>query len=375
MKQAKILILVLLLAGLGGLLYLRVPAGMPQPSQPLPVEITPSVEPTPTPEPEYFVISAIGDCTLTSHQNIGKNEAKSYASKMGEDYAYPFSNTVSYFESDELTIANLECTLSDARLSSMEQFYFLCPSAYAQILTEGKVDFVTTANNHAMDFGQRGLDDTYAALEEYGVPYGKEGEAQILTTENGLKIGIYCDYHKYYPDPDTCTAAIRGLRDEGADYVICMFHWGKELNYQPQQEQIDLAHTCIDAGADLIYGSHSHCLQPVEEYNGGYILYSMGNWSFGGSTNPRDPDTAIVQIRICREGDGSVHNDALSVIPCSVSSRPALEGYTGDNYNDYCPTPYEEGSEGYERTMSKLDGSYEGGNVVVDYSNWYHSWG
>lgn len=336
-------------------------------------------EPEPTPivkrDPEYFTISAIGDCTLTSHQNIGKNEKKSFAYKMGDNYGYPFSNTVSYFSDDELTIANLECTLSDARLQSLEQFYFLCPSAYAKILTAGGVDFVNTANNHSMDFGQRGVDDTCASLEAEGVPYGVDGQSQIITTPHGLRIGILCAYNRYFPDVDACVEAVKALRSE-ADYVICMFHWGKkELVYSPSQEQIDLAHACADAGADLVYGSHSHCLQPAEKYGESIILYGMGNWSFGGSTNPRDWDTAIAQIQICREGDGSVHNSALQFIPCAVSSRPALEGYTGDNYNDYCPTPYEKDTEDYARVMSKLDGSFDGGDIPVDYSNWYSSWG
>ena len=383
MRNLKTLILVVLSVCLAVVLVFRLkgrdaetPAAPLASSSPVQNTSAPGETPaaTPEPEPEYFTISAIGDCTLTSHQNIGPKEAKSYAAKMNGDYAYPFSNTVSYFENDDLTLANLECTLSDQKLSSLEQFYFLCPAAYANILTEGCVDFVTTANNHNLDFGQRGLDDTWASLEAVGMPYGKDGESRLLTTESGLTVGIYCAYNRYKPVLSDCTAAIRSLREQGAEYVILMFHWGKEMNYQPAEEQVELAHACIDAGADLVYGSHSHCLQPVEEYNGGYILYSMGNWSFGGSTNPRDPDTAIIQIRVCRRGE-SVTNEQLSAIPCSVSSRPALEGYTGDNYNDYRPTPYEEGSEAYERVMSKLDGSFEGGNQVVDYSGWYHSWG
>ena len=383
MKKLKTLLLVMLSVCLAAVIGIRLknqplekPAAPLRPAGPAATAALPedTPEPTPTPEAEYFTISAIGDCTLTSHQNIGPTEAKSFAAKMNGDYAYPFSNTLEYFANDDLTLSNLECTLSDQRLSSLEQFYFLCPAAYANILTEGCVDFVTTANNHNLDFGQRGLDDTWAALEAVGMPYGKDGQAQLLTTDSGLVVGIYCAYNHYHPELSACTEAIRSLRAQGAQYVILMFHWGNEMNYQPSEEQVELAHACIDAGADLIYGSHSHCLQPVEEYNGGYILYSMGNWSFGGSTNPRDTDTAIIQIRVCRRGDTAT-NESLTAIPCSVSSRPALEGYTGDNYNDYRPAPYAVDSEEYQRVMSKLDGTYEGGNQVVDYSGWYHSWG
>lgn len=334
-----------------------------------------AVESTPQPEPEYFTLSAIGDCTLAPRPN-----SADFLNKVNGDYSYPFSNTVQYFESDEFTIANLECTFSDRNLPydyTVALFYFIAGSDYANILTEGGVDFVNTTNNHTYDFYQKGVDDTCAALEAVGLPYGIENQAQIVTSENGIKFGIYCSYNNFKPDIDQAVQAIEQLRSDGADYVICMFHWPEdEMVYTPTEDQITVAHACIDAGADLIYGSHTHCLQPIEEYNDGVILYGMGNWSFGGSDMPRDPDTAIVQITLRRDADGSVSNDGLTVIPCRVSSTaPDPDNPQKYAYNDYRPTPYEEGSTEYERTMSKLTGSYEGGDSVVDYSNWYASMG
>ncbi|MBO5556498.1 MAG: hypothetical protein J5927_04875, partial [Oscillospiraceae bacterium] len=82
----------------------------------------------------------------------------------------------------------------------------------------------------------------------------------------------------------------------------------------------------------------------------------------------RDPDTAIVQIQVKRDLDGSISNNGYTIIPCAVGSRPALEGYVGDVYNDYKPTPYTEGSEFYDRAMSKITGTYDGPNLNVDYS-------
>ena len=203
-----------------------------------------------------------------------------------------------------------------------------------------------------------------------------EGQAQVFTTPNGLNVGIYCDYNGYYPDREDCVAAIQQLKADGAEYIICMFHWGQdEVVYHPKQVQIDLAHACIDAGADFIYGSHSHCLQPIEEYNGGIILYSIGNWSFGGNTTPKDMDTAIFQVKVKRDLDGSISNDGYTIIPCCISSRPVLEGYMDYGYNDFCPTPYEEGTELYARAMSKILGTYEGPDGMVDYSNWNASYG
>ncbi len=294
-----------------------------------------------------------------------------------ENYAYPFSNTVQYFKDDEYTLANFECTLSDQKLTSGQMFYFRAPAAYANIMIEGGVDFVTTANNHSLDFGEAGLQSTLEALSAAGLPYGTERQAQIVTTKNGLKLGIYTAGNDMRPDwkTDEAVAAVQSLREQGADYVICMFHWGLELYYTPNDNQINLAHAVIDAGADLVYASHPHCLQPIEEYNGGLILYSLGNWVFGGSTRPSDPDTAIVQIRLKRDIDGSVTRDGFEVIPCCVSSDLEKAARMADNYNNYCPTPYEEGSEAYERVMSKLTGTYEAKSQGADYSNWYASYG
>lgn len=333
----------------------------------------PTSEPTPEPTPEFFTVSAIGDCTLTSHQNLSPSSPYSYAGRMQDNYAYPFSNTIQYFENDDLTLANLECTFSDANLYSAQLFHFRAPTGYANILANGGVNFVTTANNHMLDFGQQGLEDTYAALDALGIPYGREGEAKLFTSVNGLICGIYCDYNNYSPSIEKSVQAIEQLRDEGAEYIICMFHWGQELKYRPNQNQIDLAHACIDAGANLVYGSHPHCLQPIEEYNGGLILYSMGNWSFGGNTSPTDRDTAIVQISVKRDIDGAVSNDGYTIIPCCVSSLPVGSDNGADN--DYRPTPYEEGTEEYDRAMSKITGSYQGPDGQADYSSWYQSWG
>ena len=343
------------------------------PAAPVFTEVTP--EPAPLYEEKEFVISLVGDCTLASPQFIEPSAHRSIEYHIQDNYAYPFSNTVDYFLQDDLTVSNLECTLSDTALFSYEQFSFRAPTAYAEILNEGGVDFVTTANNHLEDFGIAGAEFTYMALEEHGVPYGKEGESKLITTESGLCVGIYCAYEHLNPDPEQAEAAVRQLRLDGAEYIICAFHWGKELVYSPFDSQVELARRCVDAGADLIYGSHSHCLQPIEQYGNGLILYSMGNWVFGGSTAPTDKDTAIVQVHLRRESDGSVHNTGYEAIPCCVSSRPIKEGYSGDNYNDYCPTPYTEGSDAWNRVLSKLDGSFQAESEGRDYSDVYAQYG
>ena len=381
--------IVLLFLSLGFMVLLRFASDRPAaPESEAPVETlaptpeptpeptpTPTPEPTPTPTPEptpeYFTVTYIGDETLCSHQHT-----TDYETKMNGDYSYPFSNVVQYFADDEYTIGNLEMTFSDQKLWSNKTFFFRAPAEAAQILVNGGIDFVTTANNHTNDFGAVGPQDTAAALEAVGVAFGQNDEAKIVETPHGLKLGIYCAFDgSFLPKQDKALAAIEQLKADGADYIICAFHWGIELRYRPTQQQVDLAHACIDAGADMIYGSHPHCLQPIEEYNGGLILYSMGQLSFGGNTAPSDPDSAIVQVTMKRDVDGTVSHDGYTIIPCCVSSRPVLEDYWGGGYNDYRPTPYVEGTEAYDRAMSKITGTYAGPDGKADYTGWHNSYG
>ena len=333
-------------------------------------EATPTPTPTPTPEPtpEYFTLSFIGDCTLAPHQNT-----QDYFNKVGDDYAYPFANTVQYFADDEYTFANLECTFSDRSLSPVgyPTFYFRAPTSYVNILLEGGVDFVTTANNHLSDFGDKGVEDTYATLDNAGLPYGKVGQAQVVTTKNGIKIGVYCGFNindgYFVPTTDECVNAINQMKADGAEYIVMAFHWGKELYYKPTQKMIDLAQACIDAGADLIYGTHPHVLGPVVEYNGGIIMYSVGNWSFGGNTQPTDQDTAIIQVTIKRDIDGTITTEGYDAIPCCVSSN--MSGGVG--YNDYKPSPLPEDNEGDKRVLSQLNMNSGWETANKDYSAWY----
>lgn len=342
-----------------------------------PIEVTPS--PEPSPEPEYFILSCIGDMTLITYN--WEQTQYGFTARMNGDYSYPFKNTVSYFENDEFTLGNLECTFSEEKLqASYTQMYaFCCPAEWINILPLGGVDFVTTANNHAMDFFERGVEDTRAILDSIGFKYGIEDQAQIVETPNGIRLGIYTAGNnagtEVVPNKDKALAGVEQLKDMGADYIICMFHWGLEINYDPQQKQIDLAYALVDAGADLIYGSHSHCLQPVEEYKGALILYSLGNWCFGGNTAPTDPDTAIIQITLKRDIDGTITNDGITAIPCCVSSNIEGAAIKQDHYNDFCPTPYEEGSSQYEMVMKKLSGTSGLGNPGRDYSDVWASRG
>ena len=314
----------------------------------------PTTAPTEPPE-EHFLLTFVGDCTF------GANPTNTYAGygfpkTVGEDYQYPFRNVIDWFENDEATFLNLEGPLSDTGNPMQKKHVFRGPTAYVNILLENSVEAVTIANNHTMDYGQTGYDSTVLTLENAGIPFAEQDGSCIFTTEHGLTIGLYGAVY-YKLDTQQIVSAIASLKEAGCDLVIFAPHWGVEGSYRPTAAQTELAHAVIDAGADIVWGSHPHVLQPVEEYNDGIIFYSMGNFSFGGNGYPRDYDTALLQLEVIRTADGSVTLGELTIVPANVSSVA--------DRNNYQPTPYEPGTAAYDRVLQKLDGTWTGPNLPI----------
>ena len=344
-----------------------VPTPTPEATPTPDITATPTASPTPTPEPTAtpeptpitYTISMVGDCTLSSYPEA-RYYANSFENVVGTNWAYPFSNTLDVFENDDMTIVNLECSISDIEAYSASTFSFLASAETVNVLTLGSVEFATTANNHAMDFGQEVYDDTAANLDAAGIGHCGDGEGVLYTTGSGLTVGVYACYNNHTPSPDAVAEGVRALKDAGAEIVVVSAHWGNEASYYQNANQEEVAHAAIDAGASIVFGHGPHRLEPLEKYNDGIIFYSVGNFIFGGNTNPADMDSVIAQATVTRDPDGSVYLSSFNVLPCSISSK--------ESENDYCPTLFEEGTEEYDRAMSKVDGSWTGANNVIDYS-------
>ena len=318
-----------------------------------------ATEPTETePKEIRYTLSFAGDCTLAS-------DPGSYASPhgfietVGTDYGYPFRNVAEFFAHDDFTIINLESVLADSGSAAGKLFTFRGPVAYTQIMTSSSVETVTLANNHTGDYGKAGYESTTKALGDAGVWFVEEDKTTLVTTESGLTIGLYADSFAF--NTAEIQKHVKSLRERGAEIIICAFHWGTEGSYRPTADQKKFAHAAIDAGADIVYGHHPHVLQPIEEYKDGYIFYSLGNFSFGGNHFPRDMDSAIIQVQLLRDESGKVSLDGMTIIPVSISSMAVQ--------NNFQPTPYEEGTKEYDRTLSKLDGSFTGPDLVVNYDH------
>ena len=354
-KVAWLLAAVLLLAGCGASgAQTPSPVDAAQPAVETTVPEEATTAPTEPPE-QRLVFTFAGDCTLgchTEHTRAGYG----FLMTVGEDYDYPFRNVKTWFENDDFTMVNLEGVLGNRGAPAGRKYAFRGPASYVNILTQNSVEAVSVANNHTIDYGMEGYAETKRILEEAGVPYVEQNKGTIITLENGMTVGIYGTvYNSIHQTP--MEDGIAALKAQGVDLIIYAPHWGTEHSFRTTEEQIALGHAAIDAGADIVYGCHAHVLQPIEEYNGGVIYYSLGNFSFGGNIYPGDYDTAMIQQEIIWSGDGNVTLGERTIIPCSVSSIKER--------NNFQPTPYETDSEEYIRVLSKLDGTYSGPNLPV----------
>lgn len=279
-----------------------------------------------------FTISAVGDCTFGTDENFAYEGSMPAKYDEVGDFNYFFENVKSVFEADDLTIVNFEGTLTDSTTREDKQFAFKADKSYAEILTDGFVEAANLANNHSKDYGEQSYNDTMDALDEAGITnFGYDRVA--IKKVKGIKVGLVGTY--VLADglgvKDSMEKNIQDLKDEGAQVIIASFHWGEEKAEYPNDVQVELAHAAIDAGADLVLGHHPHVLQGIEQYKGKNIVYSLGNFCFGGNMYPSDMDTMIFQQTFTLKGGKLQEDNVTNIIPCSISSV--------EDYNNYQPTP------------------------------------
>ncbi|MDO4740855.1 MAG: CapA family protein, partial [Eubacteriales bacterium] len=260
-------------------------------------ETQPTEPPVATPEPELvstarsasITISAAGDCTLGGDAlNGGLKRFERVFDEYGEDYF--LENVKDIFAEDDLTIVNLEGALTGETARKDKEFSFKGDPRFAKILTSGSVEVVSIDNNHSQDYYSQGLADTKKTLDYVGVGYAGLGTTYTTTIE-GTNIGML-SYRVWDMSVEEMSAEISALKQE-CDLVIVSIHWGEEKVGKANATQIKLGHAAVDAGADLVLGHHPHVVGSIELYKDKYIVYSLGNFCFGGNSNPADKDTFI----------------------------------------------------------------------------------
>lgn len=206
-----------------------------------------------------------------------------------------------------------------------------------EILKALGVDVVTLANNHVYDYGEQALLDTFDTLDAADIPYFgaghdlKEAMEPVYMEADGKTIAFVgasrAEKNKMTPQAGENSAGILRCYDtelflqvirearEHADFVLAYVHWGTEYSDILEEVQMTTGKEYLDAGADVVIGAHSHCLQGMEYYNGKPIIYSLGNYWFNGKTL----DTMLLKLHFY--GDANARELEVSVVPALQSGN------------------------------------------------------
>ena len=299
--------------------------------------------------PTSVRVTLVGDCTLGTDENFDySTSVNAYFENYGADYF--LQNVRSIFEQDDLTIVNFEGTLTTSEERCENLYAFKGDPSFVSILSGSSVEAATIANNHSHDYGEQGFEDTKNNLTNAGItPFGYDTTAVV--DANGVKVGLVGIYELYdhLERDQQLKDNIAKVKQDGAQLIIVVFHWGNEKETSPDSNEITLGHMAIDEGAHLVVGHHPHVIQPVEKYKGRYIAYSLANFCFGGNSYPSDMDTYIFQQTFTVTGDEVAQDDNINIIPCRVSSEY--------DYNNYQPTPAE-GDEA-QRILERVNAPIE----------------
>ena len=276
-------------------------------------------------------ITAAGDCTFGGELGSkGRRRFVDLANKEGYDYF--FDGVRQVFEDDDLTIVNLEGPLTNAEKSNKHGFVFKGSPDYVDILSGSSVELCNLANNHTMDYGKTGLKDTVNVLDANGIGFCGYSKT-YSTTIRGVRV-CALGFTWWDSDKKQIAQAIANAR-ANCDLLIVNIHWGVEGNTMQDHKQVTIGHAMIDAGADLVIGTHPHVYQGIEKYKGKYIVYSLGNFCFAGNANPNDKRCIIFQQTFSfNPGMGiaqaNIMDAGINIIPCTVSSVK--------DKNDFQPT-------------------------------------
>lgn len=288
-------------------------------------EIITTEAPTAVPS-RSITITAVGDCTLGTDINFNKSTSlNAYADKYGAEYF--LSKVKSIFAEDDLTIVNFEGTLSERGTRVDNLFAFRGDPSYVNILTSSSVEAANIANNHTLDYGTDALNDTRMYLENAGILTCRGKDNVTVTEINGIKVGLVGINYLNDIMRTELEDAIASAKNKGAELVILSIHWGEEKRIEPTAEQKEVARRAIDCGADVVLGAHPHVLEGIEKYKGRYILYSMGNFCFGGNSSPSDMDTMIWRQTFTFNGDTLADDDSFEIIPARISGTTGVNNY------------------------------------------------
>ncbi|MCG2796499.1 MAG: CapA family protein [Actinomycetia bacterium] len=295
------------------------------------------------------------DVTLTAIGDI--IPARTVVQKMDlHGIDYPFERAAPYVRGADIVCGNLECPLSDRVEPPDEGIYFVAPSETINGIKLLGLNLVTLANNHSSNFGENVFTDTLDLLKANNLEYvgggidRAEAYAPRYRDVRGLRFG-FLNYNAIigaldatdtspgvanihlWPSFDDDPEDIKMVEDEiaeakrEADFLVVFFHWGKEYHRDPVESVKQMAHKACDAGADLIIGTHPHCIQEIERYGNKFIFYSLGNFVFDQMSDEKVRTGIIVKL----EFEGARVSE-MNLVPYRIHDfcQPVVfEGDTG----------------------------------------------
>jgi poly-gamma-glutamate synthesis protein (capsule biosynthesis protein) len=201
----------------------------------------------------------------------------------GVDANFPFTAVRERLVSADLAIGNLECVVSTRGKRETKHNPFRAPLEVIPVLREAGFDILSVANNHSRDFGRRGYKDMLKNLTRGGLaPVGGFGLAPreaVVQNVRGTRVAFLAYYNEYRADPVPAYKDVARAR-AAAEVVVVFNHWGREGKSWIEPMQRQFGRGLIDAGADLVVGTHAHVLQPEEWYRGKLLFYGLGNFVF-----------------------------------------------------------------------------------------------
>jgi len=278
----SLLLFVLITASLATFIFLHLPPSplasnpslSPVPSRPSFRDLLPhsSSNSTNNQQPPLITLIAVGDIMLGRYCNVQMLKQK--------DFRYPFLKTADLTSSADIAFGNLEAPLVENCPTTPTGMIFCARPEAIQGLKFAGFDILSLANNHILNYGQKGLEQTQSFLSSSNILYTPLSSSNNLAIKqvNNTKFGFLSfDLVTY---PQTSPLSLISQISPTVDILIVSLHWGVEYQKTPTSQQKDLAHQIIDSGAKVILGHHPHVIQPVEEYKGGLIFYSLGNFVF-----------------------------------------------------------------------------------------------
>ncbi|MDO8424602.1 MAG: CapA family protein [bacterium] len=280
--------------------------------------------------------------TLVFTGDIMLNRRVEMMMRSNGNYKFPFLKIADDLKKADVLFGNLEGPISDKGQKVGSIYSFRAEPEAIEGLTYAGFDVLSLANNHAFDYGKEALEDTFLRLKKAEIDYvgaglnGTEAFSPLIKEVNGLKIGFLA-YTNLGPKTwragsGTGIAWVNeksfedlknniSLARTKVDILIVSLHAGEEYIADPSQFQVDFSHAAIDAGADIVIGHHPHITQKEEEYNGGYIFYSLGNFVFDQSFSEKTMQGEMVKVVV---EDGKIKEVSPVSIKLNDSFQPEI---------------------------------------------------